>query len=75
MERYRNLDGNSGVAAFTVGDGFIDVRFIEGGTYRYDGTTPGADDVAAMQDLARAGRGLATYINQHVRDRYAARLD
>ena len=75
MERYRNLDGNSGVAAFTVGDGFIDVRFIEGGTYRYDSITPGADDVAAMQGLARAGRGLATYINQHVRERIAARLD
>ena len=75
MERYRNLDGHSGVAAFTVGDGFIDVRFIEGGTYRYDSTTPGADDVAAMQGLARAGRGLATYINQHVRERFAARLD
>ena len=75
MERYRNLDGNSGVAAFRIGDAFIEVRFEEGGTYLYNHDTPGARDVAAMQRHARAGRGLATYINQHVRDRYAARLD
>jgi hypothetical protein len=75
MQRYRNLDGSSGVAAYRIGDGFIEVRFVDGGTYRYDHTTPGASDVAAMQEHARAGRGLATYINQHVRDRYSARLD
>lgn len=75
MERYRNLDGNSGVAAYRIGDAFIEVRFLGSGTYLYNHAVPGARDVAAMQRLAVAGRGLATYINQHVRDRYAARLD
>jgi hypothetical protein len=28
-----------------------------------------------MQDLARAGRGLSTFISQHVHDRYARKIN
>jgi len=58
-----------------IGAGRIAIRFHHGGTYLYDATRPGQRDVLAMQALAEAGEGLNTYINQHVRDRYAARLD
>jgi hypothetical protein len=30
--------------------------------------------VDAMKRLAKAGKGLATYVNQHVKDNYARKL-
>jgi hypothetical protein len=71
MKRYRNLNGHSGVRAYECGRGYIRVRFANDETYVYDGTAPGARDVARMQALAAAGRGLSTYIARNVRERYA----
>jgi hypothetical protein len=75
MERYRDLSGNTGIAAFEIRDDAIVLRFKEGGTYLYDWRKPGWHHVEAMKLRARAGRGLTTYLNQQVRDNYAARLD
>jgi hypothetical protein len=75
MRRYRNLSGQSGVWAFAIGEGSVTVRFSTGATYLYNEAVTGADAIAEMTRLAEAGRGLATYITQHVQDRYAARLD
>ena len=72
MQPYANP--RSGVAAFTLHDTAIDVEFRDGKRYRYDDAVPGPDAVRAMHRLALAGRGLATYINRHVRDRFATRL-
>ncbi|TYT26585.1 hypothetical protein FZO89_10140 [Luteimonas viscosa] len=74
MKPYRDDDGDSGVAAYESGPGWIVVRFHHGGTYRYDDSHPGPLLVMEMQRLADAGAGLNTYINRHVRDDYARRL-
>ena len=74
MKRYQSAE-DSGVAAYECGDGWIVIRFHRGGTYRYDARHPGALHVMEMQRLADSGEGLNTYINQHVRDDYAERLD
>jgi hypothetical protein len=72
---YRNRDGNSGVGAYQLLDDGIIVRFVEDGTYRYGPERPGRYHVGQMKSLAMAGRGLATYINRYVRDKYEERLD
>lgn len=72
MKRYRGSD--SGIAAYAWGPGWIVIRFHRGGTYRYDDRHPGPEHVLEMQRLAEAGEGLNTYVNQHVRDDYAARM-
>jgi len=74
MKRYQ-AGGDSGVAAYESGPGWIDIRFHHGGTYRYDDRHPGLVHVLEMQRLADAGDGLNTYINRYVRDDYAERLD
>ena len=74
MKRYRNLDGNSGVTAYECGDGFIRIRFVNGDTYEYTSKATGPGHVANMQQLARAGRGLATYVSRFVHDDYARKL-
>jgi hypothetical protein len=62
MKRYRNLSGNSGVAAYDDRPGAILVRFTGGDTYKYTDASAGPEVVAEMQRLARAGRGLSSYI-------------
>ena len=74
MQRYRNLDGHSGVTAYETGAGVIRVRFVHGDEYEYTDAVTGAEHVRAMQALARSGQGLATYVSRHVHDKYARKL-
>lgn len=75
MKRYVHRGGETGVAAYETGPRSITIRFTDGSTYRYTYAKTGADHVEAMKGLAVEGKGLTTYINQHVRGDYAARLD
>jgi hypothetical protein len=72
--RYKDLSGNSGVLAYEPRHRFIRIWFVGGDGYEYDETKPGKRDVDAMKRLAQAGRGLATYINRHVRNNFAQKL-
>lgn len=74
MERYMSLTGDSGVVAYAVGTDSIVVEFRDGGRYRYDYASTGKAEVEEMKRLAVLGRGLATYINTNVRERFAEKL-
>jgi len=74
MQRYRNLDGHSGVAAYDIGDGVIRIRFVNGETYEYMDAVTGREHVQNMQVLAAGGEGLATYVSRFVHDAYARKL-
>jgi hypothetical protein len=75
MQRYFSRSGDSGVEAYEIRAEAIMLRFKDGRNYLYDYSAPGHDHVEAMKLLARAGEGLTTYVNQHVRENYAKRLD
>lgn len=74
MPRYANHSGQSGVVAYECAPDRIAVQFVDGSVYLYDSGRPGAAAVAEMQRLAAAGRGLSTYISQHVRENFAEKL-
>jgi hypothetical protein len=74
MTPYRNLSGSSGIVAFEIRDRSIVVEFKHGGRYVYDYDIPGMKEVEEMKRLASEGRGLATYINQNVRQRFARKF-
>ena len=74
MRRYRNSHGNSGVTGFQPGPDYIDIEFRDGRQYRYTYSVPGQREVDTMKQLAESGENLATFINRHVRDRFAIRL-
>ena len=71
MEAYRNLSGHSGVELYEIGADYIIVKF-KNSTYAYHYTyrKPGVHDVEEMKNLAEAGRGLCSYINQNVRNNF-----
>ena len=59
---------------YVLGPTFIRVWFEKDGSYEYNDSRPGRDHVEAMKRLAEEGRGLATYINRHVRENYSRKL-
>lgn len=70
MQKYENTSGDSGVSHYEVGENYILVRFVRGGIYKYSYAATGNGHVERMKKLAVSGKGLATYINQYVRDKY-----
>jgi len=71
MQRYANLSGHSGVVAYEFDADSITIKFAGGDRYLYTKDSAGAAHIVRMCELAESGRGLTTYISQHVRDRYA----
>jgi len=74
MTSYGNSNGNSGIVAFDILREAIVVEFRHGGKYLYDYDTTGREHVEEMKLLALEGRGLARYINKHVRNLFAEKL-
>ena len=72
MKKYGRLSGDSGVVAYQVEDEAIKVRFVDGKVYTYSYDCPGREHVEQMKTLARAGRGLSTYISKYVGANYAS---
>jgi hypothetical protein len=71
MEKYKNLDGDSGVVSYELGDGFIRVMFSDGAVYLYTNESAGVHNINQMKILAANGDGLNAFINQQVRKKYA----
>lgn len=74
MVLYGNLGGDSNVVSYEISNDSILVRFRDGGTYLYTSSSAGTANIAEMHRLARAGRGLNTFINREVRKRYAKKF-
>ena len=72
---YQSHNPHTGVASYEIADTAIILEFSDGKSrYLYNDEAPGRAHVEAMKRLAVAGKGLTTYVNQHVRDHYAGKL-
>jgi hypothetical protein len=74
MYPYKSSNHGTGVIAYQNGVNHIAVQFKDGTVYLYTNKSAGRDVIIQMQKLAEAGAGLTTYINQHVKDRYEAKI-
>jgi hypothetical protein len=74
MQRYKNLNGDSGVTAYESQATSIRIQFQEGAVYLYDYQSAGKKNIETMKKLAASGKGLSTFISQEVQERYAAKL-
>ena len=70
MEKYANLNGNSNVLYFDIGSTWIKVQFSTGNPYTYSYQKAGTVHVDKMKELAKAGRGLNSYINLYCKYLY-----
>jgi len=72
---YKSRNPNAGVYSFEFLPDAIILEFTDRQyRYLYNTERPGLEHVNEMKRLALAGEGLTTYVNQHVRDDYAAKF-
>lgn len=74
MERYRDLNRDSGIHTFEIGSDFMVIEFKGGSTYLYTYQTASRGNIEQMKTLAIGGKGLGTFINKYVREKYTKRL-
>ena len=70
MKAYRNIDGDSGVAAYEYGSDWIRVQFTTGAVYEYSYASAGRGNIEEMKRLADSGDGLNAFINTTVKKLY-----
>lgn len=71
MQRYKDIDGDSGVYGYEINDTSITVWF--NGTskpYTYSYLSAGQHNVEQMKKLAQIGDGLNAFINNNVKFKY-----
>jgi len=73
MENYKNLGGDSNVAAYEIGSDSVKVQFRDGSIYTYTYESAGQSNIEQMKSLATAGQGLNSFINRVVRKGYASK--
>lgn len=71
MERYRDIDGDSGVLAYEPAPDFIRVQFKDNSVYLYTYASARSHNIERMKSLAAAGDGLNAFINTNVKRAYA----
>ena len=71
MERYKNLGHNSGIVSFDLGMSSIAVLFHDGHKYTYTLQSAGSGNIDYMKKLAISGKGLNSFINLHVKNKYS----
>lgn len=69
MEKYKDINGDSGVEGYIIGEDYIVVKFTKTAkTYKYSYSSAGTSNVEKMKVLARKGDGLNAFINTNVKD-------
>ncbi|MEO6849887.1 MAG: hypothetical protein ABI203_01895 [Mucilaginibacter sp.] len=75
MLKYGNDDHATGVVAYYTASDSIIVKFREKGYYKYTTKSAGTTAIRKMKALAKQGRGLSTYISQHIHDKYESKWE
>ncbi len=74
MVRYKNVDGKSKVAKYNVTKDTMTVRFVDHSEYVYTNQSVGPETMKKMKALALAGKGLGTFIDANVKDRFSRKV-
>ncbi len=74
FHRYKNVSGDSKVAAYEIAKDGVTVRFNDHSVYRYTNQSADPANISKMKTLAVAGKGLGTFINAAVKDRFIKKI-
>lgn len=74
FRRYLNLGKDSKVAAYELKKDGITIRFTDHTVYRYTNQSADPKNIAQMKKLAIAGKGLGTFIEANVKERYLRKV-
>lgn len=72
--RYKNLSGKSTVARYELRKDSVAIRFTDHSVYIYTNQTADPENISKMKTLANAGKGLGTFIEANLKDRFLRRV-
>ncbi|MDE2490682.1 MAG: hypothetical protein KGM24_07525 [Elusimicrobia bacterium] len=72
--RYKNLSGDSKVAKYELKKDGMTIRFTDHTVYRYTNQTAGPENISKMKALAVAGKGLGTFVEKNVKNRFLRKI-
>jgi hypothetical protein len=72
--KYKNLSGKSIVARYEIMKDGMTIRFTDHSVYIYTNQTADPKNISKMKALAIAGKGLGTFIEANLKDRYLRKV-
>ena len=74
ITRYKNLSGDSKVVKYEIAKDSMKIRFADCSVYIYTNQSADPCNISKMKALAVAGKGLGTFIDANVKDRFARKI-
>ena len=74
MKKYQNLSGKSAVASYEIAKDSVTVGFTTHAVYIYTNQSAGSENVRQMKTLALAGKGLGTYIDSNLKEKFSRKI-
>ncbi|MEK7325155.1 MAG: hypothetical protein AAB217_07885 [Chloroflexota bacterium] len=74
FKKYKNLSGKSTVARYEIMKDGMTIRFADHSVYIYTNQTADPENISKMKTLAVAGKGLGTFIDANVKDRFLRKV-
>lgn len=74
FKRYKNLGGKSKVFAYEILKDAVTIRFADCSVYRYSNQSADPGNIKQMKTLAIAGKGLGTFIDANLKDRWLRKI-
>jgi len=74
ITRYKNLSGDSKVVKYEIAKDSMKIRFADCSVYIYTNQSADPRNISKMKTLAVAGKGLGTFIDANVKDRFARKI-
>ena len=74
FKKYKNLSGKSKVARYEIAKDGMTIRFADATVYRYTNQSADPANISKMKELALAGKGLGTFIDANVKDRFLRKV-
>ena len=74
FRRYKNLSGDSKIARYDIRKDSIIIRFKDNSVLRYTNQSADPGNISKMKSLALAGKGLSTFIDANVKDRFLKKI-
>jgi len=73
-EKYQNLSGKSTVASYKILKDSVTIGFTSHAKYIYSNQSAGSQNVSKMKVLALAGKGLGTFIENNLKDKFSRKV-
>lgn len=72
--RYKNVGGKSTVERYHLAKDAVTIEFADCSKYIYSNQSTAPETVAKMKELALAGKGLGTFVEKNLKEKFERKI-